>query len=90
MAIAAQRISRFVGWTKRSIVGLIRGFFGLIIRIIRCQPAKRQDVALEMTEEKDFQVRRPFTDREGAGGNNEGLIPCFLLSLSICRVKTVI
>ncbi len=71
MAIAVQRISRFTGWVKRSIVGLLKGIANFIIRIIKCQsPIRSQEVVLEMTEEKDFQVRqRPFEQSEGCFDN---------------------
>ncbi len=57
MAIAAQRISRFTGWFKGSIVRLMKGMVNFVIRLVRCQLGRRNpDVALEMQEDRDFAV----------------------------------
>ncbi len=91
MAIAAQRISRFVAWVKRSIIGFLRGGVNFIVRIIRCQSPRRQDIAMEMTEDKDFQVRLATVDRRRVGKQEFLTFSLFSFSLPLSpfRVKMV-
>ena len=50
MAIAFQRVSRFIAWIKRGIAGFFRGIKNGILRIFRGPRHRRDmDIALEVS-----------------------------------------
>ncbi len=67
MAIAGQRVSRFVACIKRGVGGFFRGIMNRIVRLVRGRPLTHPDIALEVTEEKDFQVTEFFSDHDHCG-----------------------
>ena len=68
MFIAFDRIGRFKRWVIGGIVGFFRGIKNGIVRAIRgprggngSGSAGADIIALEVTDEKDFQVRNTYT-----------------------------
>ena len=55
MAIAFQRMSRFIAWIKRGIAGFFRGIKNGILRIFRGPRHRRDmDIALEVRNQLRF------------------------------------
>ena len=76
MAIAFNRIGRFKRWIKESIANFFRGIKNSIVRAIRGPRGGNGNgsggpdiIALEVTDEKDFQVSRKWRLRTNSKRN---------------------